>query len=64
MRAFYGPSFEDSALHAEVVNRLHSGLWVVDEEHTVWTGGVANGLIGYEVRGDLIHTVVMLGGPF
>ena len=60
---FYSPFTSDPELRAEVINRLHSGDWVVDEEHTVWTGGVADALVAYEVREGLILTVVMLGGP-
>jgi hypothetical protein len=63
MRGFYGPFINDPKLHAEVVNRLHSGDWIVDEEHTVWTGGDVQALVAYEVRDGLIHTMVMLGGP-
>ena len=63
MRGFYGPFINDPALHAEVANRLQSGDWVVDEEHTVWTDGRADALVAYEVRDGLIQTMVMLGGP-
>lgn len=42
MRSSYGPFFGDPTLKAEVPNRLHPGEWVVDEEQTVWTGGMAD----------------------
>lgn len=63
VRSFYGPFMTDSELKAEVSSRLQAGPWVVDHEHTVWTGGVADALVAYEVRDARIRTMVMLGGP-
>ena len=55
---------DDNAGHlTATANRLHSGDWVVDKERTVWTDGVADALVAYEVRDGLIQTMVMLGGP-
>ena len=61
MRAFYGPVFDDPQLRAEIAGRLHTGEWVVDEERTVGTGSSFHGLVAYQVRGDRIHTAVLLG---
>ncbi len=58
MREFYGPVINDPKLHAEVVHRLHSGDWVVDEEHTVWTGGDVQALVAYELRDDSVRAVL------
>ena len=60
MRAFFGPAFLDVNLRAEVVNRVHCGAWVVDEERTTSTGKVFQGLAAYEVREGLIRSMVML----
>jgi hypothetical protein len=51
IRARYERLFADNPdVTAEVPTRIQAGDWVVDEEKAV----------GYEVRGDLIQSVVMM----
>lgn len=66
MRPVYAALFESSPkLHAEVVQRIRSGAFVIDEEHA--TGITAEGFppemrlaVIYRVKDDLIQQVRML----
>ena len=47
-------------VRAEVVSRLVSGAWVVDEEHITMASGVLNALVGYHVAEGMIDAVLLL----
>ena len=60
IRAYYAPAIGLPQLRAEVLNRLASGEWVVDDEQATWTGGAARGLAVYQVRDNLIVSSLLL----
>jgi hypothetical protein len=61
MRADYTHLFEQQPdVHAEVVERLQAGEWVVDEELVIMQDRELRALVGYRVEGDLIRDVVMM----
>ena len=62
MRAQYGPFFADNpALHAEIVNRMQIGPYVVDEERISGAGPDRMHAVAiYRVTGDRIEHVRFL----
>lgn len=61
MRAAYTQLFSQNPdVRAEVTHRLEVGPWVVDEEVVTTASGELRALVAYEVRDELIRTVVML----
>jgi hypothetical protein len=60
MRAQYGAMFARQAVHAEIVNRLTVGDWVVDHERLSRPGESLEVLVAYEVTGDHITRMITL----
>jgi hypothetical protein len=61
IRARYERLFADNPdVTAEVPTRIQAGDWVVDEEKVHLAAGELHVAVGYEVRGDLIQSVVMM----
>jgi hypothetical protein len=61
MRATYAGWFGSlPGLHAEIVNRIERGSWVVDEEHVTAEGLDLRALVAYRVRDGLIDQVVIM----
>jgi hypothetical protein len=62
LRARYGALFEHGTAHAEIVERVRAGNWVVDHERVT---GVASTtvevLVAHQVDGERIHRMILLG---
>jgi hypothetical protein len=60
MREAYGERFAQGGLHAEILNRVELGSWVVDEEHVTAEDLDLRAVVAYEVGDALIERVVMI----
>ena len=60
MRAQYEGMFEKKDLHAEIVNRIRAGNWVVDQERVTRPGMSMEVLVAYEIAGpDIVRMIIL-----
>jgi hypothetical protein len=65
MRDQYGSFFRNNPdLTVAVLNRMHVDSWVVDCEHIRYAGNDLHAIVGYQVQGGLIQSVVIMADGY